>query len=66
MNKLLIANFKMNFNAKQIDAWCHSFTENLKSPEGVVLCPPIVHIHQVKEFFRARGTKISVGAQFGA
>lgn len=63
MNKLLIANFKMNFNAKQIDAWCHSFTENLKSPEGVVLCPPIVHVHQVKEFFRARGTKISIGAQ---
>ena len=63
MNKLLIANFKMNFNAKQIDAWCHSFMENLKSPEGAILCPPIVHIHQVKEFFRARGTKISVGAQ---
>ena len=63
MNKLLIANFKMNFNAKQIDAWCHSFTENLKSPEGIVLCPPIVHIHQVGEFFRARGTKISIGAQ---
>jgi triosephosphate isomerase len=63
MNKLLIANFKMNFNAKQIDAWCHSFTENLKLSEGIVLCPPIVHIHQVKEFFRARGAKISIGAQ---
>lgn len=63
MNKLLIANFKMNFNAKQIDAWCHKFTDSLKSREGIVLCPPIVHIHQVKEFFRARGIKISVGAQ---
>lgn len=63
MNKLLIANFKMNFNTKQIDAWCHKFTDNLKSPEGIVLCPPVVHIHQVNEFFRARGIKISIGAQ---
>lgn len=62
-NKLLIANLKMHFNSKQIDYWCHKFVTNLKITEGIIICPPSIHIYQVSEFFRNRGIKIPIGAQ---
>lgn len=66
-SKLLVANFKMHFNANQLDDWLHAFTKQIKlkgnQEKQVVICPASVHIYKVQEFFRQRGLKIQVGAQ---
>jgi triosephosphate isomerase len=66
-NKLIVANFKMNFNANQLDDWLESFIGHAKlngyQQQGIVLCPSDMHIYRAQEFFRQRGLSIKLGSQ---
>jgi triosephosphate isomerase len=56
MNKIIIANWKMNVS--NLTDW-----SNLKKPEGVeiVICPPFTHIEKLAKFLKENNVKL--GAQ---
>lgn len=60
MNKLIIANWKMNKDFSEIDEYCKYLDKNVKDKDGVIVCVPSVFIKTVSD---NKKTRFSVGAE---